>query len=96
MFLIQDVDRLAGDLPNLFHKYEVPDPTFNHFDFILGSDSKQLLYNELMRVMRLKEENEPVEIQYNDIHGLGSNDIHTLDNSNFLLKYIMSKYKTMF
>lgn len=51
-----DVERLAGDLPNLFHLYRVPDGSFNHFDFILGSDARSLLFNEVLAVMRRRGE----------------------------------------
>ncbi|KAK3917683.1 Lipase 1 [Frankliniella fusca] len=50
-----DVDRLAAKLPHLFHKFKVPDATFNHFDFLLGRDGKHLLYTEVLAMMRLKE-----------------------------------------
>ncbi|KAE8750202.1 hypothetical protein FOCC_FOCC003010 [Frankliniella occidentalis] len=50
-----DVDRLAAELPNLFHKFKVPDASFNHFDFLLARNAKHLLYTEVLAVMRLKE-----------------------------------------
>lgn len=56
-FLItQDVDRLADKLPNLIGKFRVLDGKCNHFDFLWGIDSKVLIYDTVMKIMKDYEE----------------------------------------
>lgn len=47
-----DVERLAKKLPNVKKKYLVPYRWFNHIDFILALDSKNLLYNDIIRTLK--------------------------------------------
>lgn len=77
----QDVERLAYDLPNVFHQYLVPDATFNHFDFILGADAKRLLFDEVLAVMLRRE---------NSLNSVRSS-VHSVNPNDFLLHYLMSK-----
>ncbi|XP_053699452.1 lipase 1-like [Sabethes cyaneus] len=48
----RNVKRLEQMLPNLAGSYPVPDQLFTHFDFILGNNVREVLYEEvLQRVM---------------------------------------------
>lgn len=76
-----DVERLANDLPNVFHQYLVPDPTFNHFDFILGADANRLLFKELLAVMLRKE---------TSVHS-GASPIFSINSNDLLWHYLMNK-----
>lgn len=51
-----DVEELHQKLPNVIGKFLVPDPKFNHLDFIFAVDVQTLLYNRLFNVMRLVEQ----------------------------------------
>jgi hypothetical protein len=39
-------------VPNVVNNYLVPDDTFTHGDFAFAKDVVELVYNELMRVMK--------------------------------------------
>lgn len=48
----QDVADLALKLTNLKKDYRVPDPLFNHMDFLWGLNVKNLLYNTMLKDMK--------------------------------------------
>lgn len=56
---VRDTDRLLKSLPNVIHKYLVPHKKFNHVDFLWGINAPSLLYNEIVRTMKLSEYAEP-------------------------------------
>lgn len=47
----QDVELLAKKLPNVVGVFRIPYPDFNHIDFMWATDSRKLLYDELIRLM---------------------------------------------
>ncbi|XP_017042737.1 lipase 1 [Drosophila ficusphila] len=48
----KDVFRLRDLLPNVVHDYLIPEPLFNHVNFIWGNDVKTVLYDRMLEVMR--------------------------------------------
>lgn len=48
---MQDVERLAGELPNLEFKHLVEHKEFNHGDYIFAKHAKELLYNGVLETM---------------------------------------------
>jgi len=50
-FWFQDVEQLAKALPNVVGVYLIPNPKFNHFDFLWARDAKKLLYDPMMALM---------------------------------------------
>lgn len=46
-----DVDRLSKSLGNVVDIYKVPFKQFNHVDFFLAKDVKELVYNRLLKVL---------------------------------------------
>lgn len=40
-------------LPPLVNYYEVPHKEFTHMDFVIARDVKKLVYNEIVRVMKM-------------------------------------------
>ncbi|XP_077538863.1 gastric triacylglycerol lipase-like isoform X2 [Haemaphysalis longicornis] len=48
-----DVARLASELPNLVRNYQVPDTQFTHYDFALGMHAVDMVYNDMMQLMKL-------------------------------------------
>ncbi|XP_034256405.1 lipase 3-like isoform X3 [Thrips palmi] len=81
-----DVEQLANDLPNVFHKYLVPDSTFNHFDFILGVDARQLLFKEVLGVMLQRE------AALNSLHS----QTHSFNPNDLLVHYLLSQKKSLY
>ncbi|KAL9930923.1 lipase 3-like [Glossina fuscipes fuscipes] len=53
----QDVERLHQRLPNALGKFKVNYPKFNHLDFVWGINARDLLYNKLIKIMKLVEKN---------------------------------------
>ncbi|XP_037903760.1 lipase 1-like [Hermetia illucens] len=53
-----DVNQLFEDLGNPRGKYLVPYPEFNHFDFIWGIDSRVLVHNKIVSVLKELEQEE--------------------------------------
>lgn len=51
-----DVMKLQLELPNVIGAFEVPDPLFNHLDFVWAIDVRTLLYDRMFTIMRLVEE----------------------------------------
>jgi lysosomal acid lipase/cholesteryl ester hydrolase len=51
-----DVEKLHQGLPNVIGKFLVPDPLFNHLDFVWAIDVRTLLYDRLFQIMRLVEQ----------------------------------------
>lgn len=49
---IKDTEKLMNSLPNVVHKYLVPNRKFNHVDFTWGINAPSLLYNEVMRKIK--------------------------------------------
>lgn len=45
---IRDVDELGSKLGNLVGKFRVPDPKFNHLDYMWATDAPDLLYNRVI------------------------------------------------
>ncbi|KAG5881587.1 hypothetical protein JTB14_034807 [Gonioctena quinquepunctata] len=50
---IEDVDRLASELPNVVKKRMIENKKFNHLDFIFAKDSNELINNDLVEHMKL-------------------------------------------
>jgi pimeloyl-ACP methyl ester carboxylesterase len=51
-----DVEELHQGLPNVIGKFLVPDPSFNHLDFVWAIDVRSLLYDRVFQIMRLVEQ----------------------------------------
>ncbi|XP_037042421.1 lipase 3-like [Bradysia coprophila] len=51
-----DVEELHQGLPNVIGKFLVPDPLFNHLDFVWAIDVRTLLYDRVFQIMRLVEQ----------------------------------------
>lgn len=51
-----DVEKLYSKLPNTIDFYQIPDPTFNHLDFVVAKNARELLYNRIFEVMKKMEE----------------------------------------
>ncbi|XP_046394228.1 lipase 3-like [Ischnura elegans] len=49
---VMDVRKLADKLPNLKRMILVPDPKFNHLDYLLAIDVRRLLYNRLVHMLK--------------------------------------------
>lgn len=49
--LLQDVQRLVENLPNVKPVYKIKYSKFNHIDYLWGCDAKTLLYNEILQVL---------------------------------------------
>lgn len=52
--VVKDTERLLKSLPNVVHNYLVPHKKFNHIDFLWGIDAPFLVYDEIIRTMKLK------------------------------------------
>lgn len=48
---LQDVDKLASNLPKLIGKFRVGDAKCNHFDFMWGIDANKLIYERVLSLM---------------------------------------------
>lgn len=48
---VKDVQRLRDELPNVVHDEKVAYKKFNHLDFIIANDVKELLYESMFQVM---------------------------------------------
>ncbi|GJQ87640.1 hypothetical protein Trydic_g17465 [Trypoxylus dichotomus] len=49
---VVDVHQFANQLPNLALRYLVPDPQFNHLDYLFAIDVRELCYNRALALMR--------------------------------------------
>lgn len=47
-----DVEQLFSELGNVVGGFVTPDPSFNHFDFLWAVDARELVYNQVLDVMR--------------------------------------------
>lgn len=52
----RDVGRLTNELPNVMDTHRVDDDTFNHLDFILAMDAKELVYDYIIDWMKMEEQ----------------------------------------
>lgn len=86
---LDDAMILISKLPNVVNAYNVPHSTFNHMDFVWGTDATTLLYDEIIRTMKandvqttdLKTRTEKIE---NDNAGISLNiNIETILSFNF-------------
>lgn len=50
-FVLQDVQMLVQDLPNVYEIFKVPVHPFNHLDFMWAVDVKVLVYDETLRIL---------------------------------------------
>ncbi|XP_055375802.1 lipase 3-like [Condylostylus longicornis] len=48
----KDVAKLEDQLPNIIKQYLVPQPKFNHLDFILAIDSRKLVHTDVLTSMK--------------------------------------------
>jgi len=48
----KDVLRLRDELPNIFASHIVPNSKFNHLDFLTAIDVKNLLYDDVIKMMK--------------------------------------------
>ena len=51
---LQDVIKITSKVPNLVISYEVPYEKFNHMDFLYAIDVGTLLYEEVLKQMRMR------------------------------------------
>ena len=51
---LQDVIKITSEVPNLVISYEVPYEKFNHMDFLYAIDVGTLLYEEVLKQMRMR------------------------------------------
>jgi len=51
----KDVIKLQVGLPHVIKNYLVPQPKFNHLDFIIAIDSRHLVYNDVIESMKQYE-----------------------------------------
>lgn len=51
----KDVEKLAKILPNLVGLYEAKDPRFTHFDFLWAHNIRDLLYDDMVNLMKTYE-----------------------------------------
>lgn len=49
---VEDVEKLIQKLPNVVGKYQVPFPKFNHLDFIYALQARQLVYENVLTVLK--------------------------------------------
>ncbi|XP_046394226.1 lipase 1-like isoform X4 [Ischnura elegans] len=49
---VEDVKKLADKLPNLKKMILVPEPRFNHMDYLLAIDVRSLLYDSLVQMLK--------------------------------------------
>lgn len=47
-----DVERLYRRLPNVIAYREVPYPQFNHIDFVWATNARELVYNDVLKIMK--------------------------------------------
>lgn len=52
---VDDVLKLAGELPNLFGLFPAPHPRFNHIDFLFAKNIRQLVYEKIIILMKTAE-----------------------------------------
>ncbi|XP_050521589.1 lipase 3-like [Daktulosphaira vitifoliae] len=55
MSTVEDVDVLANLLPNLKEKRLMPYPEFNHLDFLWATGIKMIVYDDLIRFMKIHD-----------------------------------------
>lgn len=61
----EDVRRLSETLPNVMVVHRVNDDTFNHIDFIWGTDAKELVYDYVLDWMKMEEKRQ--QLSSNDV-----------------------------
>jgi len=49
---MEDVNVLAGRLPNVVEKKVMPFPEFNHLDFLWADDAKTIVYDDMIAFMK--------------------------------------------
>lgn len=52
---VDDVQKLANELPNLIGKFNVEDQQFNHVDFVLAYNVGQTVYKDMLKIMKKYE-----------------------------------------
>ncbi|EFN65281.1 Lipase 3 [Camponotus floridanus] len=60
---IEDLKRLYHSLPNVVDMYEVPWSKFNHVDFIWARDAPKLVYDRILKIMRLENPNNITSVE---------------------------------
>ena len=48
----KDVQKLEDQLPNVIKRYLVPQPKFNHLDFLIAIDSRKLVHDDVVQSIR--------------------------------------------
>lgn len=50
--VVEDVEKLIAELPNVVKSYLVPTEKFNHVDFIFGDNAPAQLYDEIVKTIK--------------------------------------------
>lgn len=63
---VEDVRLLIKDLPNVFNDYLVPHKKFNHADFVWGKNAGRLVYDEIVKNMKMSENDFENSLYFNE------------------------------
>ncbi len=52
VFVLQDVQRVVNELPNVVLNFRINMDTWNHLDFIYAKDADTFVYDEIISAIR--------------------------------------------